>query len=87
MNYDKIIEHVGETSKWNLINLGLLWLPPIMGGIIVLQTSFTGLHQNKHNIVNQSGNFFQLFLHPNTGVKCPVNGTMPRIMIHALMKH
>ena len=42
MDYDKIIEHIGETSTWNLINLGLLWLPPIMAGVILLQTSFTG---------------------------------------------
>ena len=42
MDYDKIIEHIGETSTWNLINLGLLWLPPIMAGALLLQTSFTG---------------------------------------------
>ena len=42
MDYDKIIEHIGETSTWNLINLGLLWLPPIMAGVLLLQTSFTG---------------------------------------------
>ena len=43
MDYDKILAHFGELSRWNLINLALLWLPPIMGGIIVLQTSFSGL--------------------------------------------
>ena len=42
MDYDKIIEHIGETSKWNLINLGLLWLPPTMAGLLVLQNSFSG---------------------------------------------
>ena len=42
MDYDKIIEQIGETSTWNLINLGLLWLPPIMAGVLLLQTSFTG---------------------------------------------
>ena len=43
MDYDKILSHIGELSLWNLINLSLLWLPPMMGGIIVLQTSFSGL--------------------------------------------
>ena len=43
MDYDKIISHIGELSRWNLINLTLLWLPPMMGGIIVLQTSFSVL--------------------------------------------
>ena len=43
MDYDKILSHMGELSRWNLINLCLLWLPPMMGGIIVLQTSFSGL--------------------------------------------
>ena len=48
MDYDKILSHMGELSRWNLINLSLLWLPPMMGGIIVLQTSFSGLQ--KHSI-------------------------------------
>ena len=43
MDYDKIIEHIGETSTWNLINMGLLWLPPMMAGVLLLQASFTGL--------------------------------------------
>ena len=47
MDYDRILSRIGELSRWNLINLALLWLPPMMGGIIVLQTSFSVLPPSK----------------------------------------
>ena len=47
MDYDRILSHIGELSRWNLVNLALLWLPPMMGGIIVLQTSFSVLPPSK----------------------------------------
>ena len=52
MDYDKIIEHIGETSKWNLINLGLLWLPPTMAGLLVLQNSFSGAAKDDLKVFN-----------------------------------
>ena len=41
MNYDLILEHLGETGPWQLLHLSLLWLPPMAGGMFVLMTSFT----------------------------------------------
>ena len=44
MNYDEILErHLGETGIFFTGNILLLWLPAIAAGMIVLQTSFTGL--------------------------------------------
>ena len=44
MNYDEILErHLGETGVFFTGNILLLWLPAIAAGMIVLQTSFTGL--------------------------------------------
>jgi hypothetical protein len=43
MNYDEILEHhLGETGPFFIVHILLLWLPPLMAGMIVLQTSFTG---------------------------------------------
>ena len=82
MDYDKIIEHIGETSKWNLINLGLLWLPPTMAGLLVLQNSFAGMTTEcsksaKHDHLQLF--LLQRFPHLDFGVKCPANRTTPRI--------
>ncbi|XP_059084961.1 organic cation transporter protein-like [Tigriopus californicus] len=43
MDWDDILEHVGETGPWNIVMFALLWLPPILAGVCVLQFSFTGL--------------------------------------------
>lgn len=43
MDWDDILEHVGETGPWNILMFALLWLPPMFAGVCVLQFSFTGL--------------------------------------------
>ena len=42
MNYDDILEELGELGRWQLLHLSLLWLPAMAGGIFVLTWSFTG---------------------------------------------
>jgi hypothetical protein len=42
MNYDKILEELGEFGPWQLIPVILLWFPSIASGIFVLTYSFTG---------------------------------------------
>ena len=50
MNYDEILErHLGETGIFFTGNILLLWLPAIAAGMIVLQTSFTGLPKEAGN--------------------------------------
>lgn len=43
MNYDDILEELGEFGPWHIFMLALLWLPPMASGIFVLTYSFTGL--------------------------------------------
>ena len=47
MNYDDILEELGELGPWQILHVLLLWLPPMAGGIIVLTYSFTGTYQYK----------------------------------------
>ena len=42
MNYDDILEELGESGRWQLLHLALLWLPSMAGGIFVLTYSFSG---------------------------------------------
>ena len=42
MNYDDILEELGELGPWQILHLALLWLPAGAGGIFVLTYSFTG---------------------------------------------
>ena len=42
MNYDDILEELGELGPWQLLHLALLWLPAGAGGIFVLTYSFSG---------------------------------------------
>jgi hypothetical protein len=42
MQYDLILEELGEFGPWQLIPVILLWLPSIASGIFVLTYSFTG---------------------------------------------
>ena len=44
MDYDKVLEKLGELGKWQKRTLALLWLPAIMGGAMVLLGCFTLLH-------------------------------------------
>ncbi len=47
MNYDDILEHhLPDTGPFFIFHILLLWLPPLMAGVIVLQTSFTGKSGN-----------------------------------------
>ncbi len=43
MNYDDILEELGELGPWQIFHLSLLWLPAIASGMFVLTYSFTGL--------------------------------------------
>ena len=42
LDYDDILEELGELGPWQILHVLLLWLPPMAGGIIVLTYSFTG---------------------------------------------
>ncbi len=42
MDYDRVLEHVGEYGPWNLLNQALIWVPNFIGGLNVLVNSFTG---------------------------------------------
>lgn len=42
MNYDDILEELGELGPWQILNLALLWLPAMASGMFVLTYSFTG---------------------------------------------
>ncbi len=42
MDYDEILEHLGEAGPWNWMNQGLCWIPPFIAGVMVLVYSFTG---------------------------------------------
>ena len=42
-NYDQILVHIGDIGWWQILNVGLLCLPSIAGGILVLLTNFTAL--------------------------------------------
>ena len=42
MNYDDVLEELGEMGPWQILNLFLLWLPSVAGGMWVLTYSFAG---------------------------------------------
>ena len=42
MNYDKILEELGEFGPWQRINILLTMSMAMMGGVHVLMFSFTG---------------------------------------------
>ena len=42
LDYDALLERVGESSRWHWINLGLLWLCSMYSGVSVLVYSLAG---------------------------------------------
>ena len=42
MDYDEILKYLGEKGRWNILQILLLCLPAVAGGIAVLVYSFTG---------------------------------------------
>lgn len=46
MNYDDVLEELGELGAWQILHLFLLWLPATAAGIYVLTYSFTGINSN-----------------------------------------
>ncbi len=42
MDYDAILEHLGETGKYNVVNICLIYLPSFLGGMMVLAYSLAG---------------------------------------------
>ena len=43
VNFDQVLDHVGAFGPWQMLMIGLLWFPPMSGGLIVLLWSFAGL--------------------------------------------
>ena len=48
MNFDKVLDDLGEFGKWQKINLFLLWFPFMMCGVVVLLGSFTLLQPTEY---------------------------------------
>ena len=42
MNYDDILEELGELGPWQILHLLLLWLPVCASGVWTLTYSITG---------------------------------------------
>ena len=42
MDYDEILEELGQFTKWHLLQVSLLWLFAITGAFATLCYSFTG---------------------------------------------
>ena len=42
MSFDLILDEIGEFGVWQVLVCGILWVPPMVGGIHVLMYSFTG---------------------------------------------
>ncbi len=67
LDYDKILEHLGELGKWNWFLQLLIWMGPFVSGMTVLVYSFTGKWGNK--ILRQKSaanpNFFLSGLEPD----------------------
>ena len=42
MNYDDILEELGELGPWQILHLLLLWIPAAAGGMWVLTYTFAG---------------------------------------------
>ena len=71
MNYDKILEHLGELGPWQLFNVALLWLPPIASGVFTLTWSFTGESQAFIKQLRISMDFILIpGLEPSKGFRC-----------------
>ncbi|XP_023339404.1 solute carrier family 22 member 1, partial [Eurytemora carolleeae] len=47
MSFDLILDEIGEFGVWQVLVCGILWVPPIVGGIHVLMYSFTGFIPEK----------------------------------------
>ena len=48
MNYDKVLEDLGEFGMWQKTTLLLLWFPCMMAGAMVLIGSFTLLQPSEY---------------------------------------
>ena len=53
MNYDTILEEVGEFGPWQRLVAALLWLPAMGDGIQLMMFSLAGIKNSDdtHNIV------------------------------------
>jgi len=43
MDYDEVLDEIGEFGRWQQVTIVLLWIPPMMAGIHNLLFVFTGL--------------------------------------------
>ena len=48
MNFDKVLDDLGEFGRWQKINIALLWFPIMMAGSLVLLGSFTLLEPDEY---------------------------------------
>ncbi len=64
-DYDEALVHLGELGRWSLVNQGLLWAPPIIAGMMVLQYSITGarLHYNTTYATVCTSLFLSLYMY------------------------
>ena len=53
MNYDDILEELGELGPWQILHIVLLWLPAAAAGIFVLTFSFSGNYSKSRAILIQ----------------------------------
>ena len=42
MDYDEVLDEIGEFGRWQQVTIVLLWIPPMMAGIHNLLFVFTG---------------------------------------------
>ena len=52
MNFDKVLNDLGEFGRWQKMNLFLLWFPCMMSGVMVLIGSFTLLEPSEYRCKN-----------------------------------
>ena len=51
MSFDLILDEIGEFGVWQVLVCGILWVPPMVGGIHVLMYSFTGSQKRQFSTV------------------------------------
>ncbi len=72
INYDDILEEIGEFGPWQIVTLLLLWLPVMSTGIFETTYAFTGNKSHEHSEIKSANlSLFQdLNLRMAFGVLC-----------------
>ena len=50
MNFDDILEELGELGLWQILNLFLLWIPAAGNAMWLITYSFSGLYKTLYKI-------------------------------------